>query len=186
MVRLTVISDVLIDFYIHACVGFPHPVKGQFHTRTISYKYAQRPCSARSSQWHPRSWTLGTSTCWHQILARPSTASVFVKIVLSSKWRSPGVSLKGYRQNFQERVPGEEKVHQLFNTNCNKWHFHRWSSSILYTSTIGVSQETVVMCNPYLWCLLWIYETRAKEDKTYIWVCVMDFSISVKLFIINR
>jgi hypothetical protein len=39
---------------------------------------------------------------------RPSTASVFVKIILSSKWT--GVSVKAYRQNWQETVPGEEKV----------------------------------------------------------------------------
>ena len=44
---------------------------------------------------------------------RPSTSSVFVKIVLTSKWT--GVSVKSYRQNCQETAPGEEKVNQLFN-----------------------------------------------------------------------
>jgi hypothetical protein len=34
---------------------------------------------------------------------RPSTVSVFVQIVLSSKWT--GGSLKGYRQNCQEETP---------------------------------------------------------------------------------
>ena len=48
-----------------------------------------------------------------------STTSVFVKIVLSSD-QVDRVSLKGYRQNSQETVPGEEKVNQLVNTNCNK------------------------------------------------------------------
>jgi hypothetical protein len=33
---------------------------------------------------------------------------------------SVGVSLKGYRQNWQERKPGEEKTNQLINTNSNK------------------------------------------------------------------
>jgi hypothetical protein len=46
---------------------------------------------------------------------RPSTASVFVKIILSSsKWT--GVSLKTYRQNWQETVPGEEKVTAISDT----------------------------------------------------------------------
>jgi hypothetical protein len=45
---------------------------------------------------------------------RPSTASVFVKIILSSKWT--GVSLKAYRQNWQETVPGEEKVTAISDT----------------------------------------------------------------------
>ena len=49
---------------------------------------------------------------------KTSTASVFVEIVLSSKWT--GVFLKGYRQNWQETAPGEEKVNQLLNTTCNK------------------------------------------------------------------
>jgi hypothetical protein len=49
---------------------------------------------------------------------RPSTASVFVQIILPFKWT--GVSLKGSRRNWQETEPGEEKVNQLFNTNCNK------------------------------------------------------------------
>ena len=35
-----------------------------------------------------------------------------------SKWT--GVPLKGYRQNEHETGPGEEKVNQLLNTNCNK------------------------------------------------------------------
>jgi hypothetical protein len=48
----------------------------------------------------------------------PSTASVFVQIILPSKWT--GVSLKGSRRNWQETESGEEKVNQLFNTNCNK------------------------------------------------------------------
>ena len=52
---------------------------------------------------------------------RPST--VFVQIILSSKWT--GVSLKVSRRNWQETGPGEEKVHQLFKTNCNRWHFNR-------------------------------------------------------------
>jgi hypothetical protein len=48
---------------------------------------------------------------------RPST--LFVQIILPSKWI--GVSLKGPRWNWQETVPGEEKVNQLFKTtNCNK------------------------------------------------------------------
>ena len=49
---------------------------------------------------------------------RPSTASVFVEIALSSKWT--GVSLKGCRQNCQERGPGEEKDNRLLNPNWNK------------------------------------------------------------------
>ncbi len=52
---------------------------------------------------------------------RPST--VFVQIILTSKWK--GVSLKVSRRNWQETGPGEEKVNQLFKTNCNKWHFNR-------------------------------------------------------------
>ena len=48
---------------------------------------------------------------------RPSPASTFVTIVLSSKWT--GVSLKGCRQNWQERGPGEEKDNRLLNPNCN-------------------------------------------------------------------
>ena len=61
-----------------------------------------------------------------QILTpRPWTASVFLPIVLSSKWT--GVYLKVYRQNWQERVPGEEKANQLFKTNCNKWQIcNKW------------------------------------------------------------
>jgi hypothetical protein len=60
---------------------------------------------------------------------RPSTASVFVKIILSSsKWT--GVSLKTYRQNWEETVPGEEKVNQLLNTNCNKCHFNRFMKHV--------------------------------------------------------
>ncbi len=53
--------------------------------------------------------------------SRPST--VFVQIILPSKWT--GVSLKVSRRNWQESGPGEEKVHQLFKTNYNRWHF-RW------------------------------------------------------------
>ena len=53
--------------------------------------------------------------------SRPSTA--FVQIILPSK--RTGVSLKGSRRNWQETVPGEEKVNQLFKINCNKWHFNR-------------------------------------------------------------
>jgi hypothetical protein len=41
--------------------------------------------------------------------SRPSTT--FVQIILSSK--RTGVSLKGSRWNWQETVPGEEKVNQL-------------------------------------------------------------------------
>ena len=52
---------------------------------------------------------------------RPST--VFVQIILPSK--RTGVSLKGSRWHWQETVPGEEKVNQLFKTDCNKWHFNR-------------------------------------------------------------
>jgi hypothetical protein len=53
---------------------------------------------------------------------RPST--VFVQIILPSKWT--GVSLKVSRRNWQdsETGPGEEKVNQLFKTNCNKWQTH--------------------------------------------------------------
>ena len=58
----------------------------------------------------------------------PSTASVFVQIILPSKWT--GVSLKGSRRNWQETAPGEEKVNQLFNTNCNKWHFNRFLKDV--------------------------------------------------------
>jgi hypothetical protein len=58
----------------------------------------------------------------------PSTASVFVQIILPSKWT--GVSLKGSRWNWQETSPGEEKVNQLFNTNCNKWHFNRFLKDV--------------------------------------------------------
>ena len=47
---------------------------------------------------------------------RPST--VFVQIILPSK--RTGVSLKVSRRNWQETAPGEEKVNQLFKTNCNK------------------------------------------------------------------
>jgi hypothetical protein len=43
---------------------------------------------------------------------RPSTESVFVQIILPSKWT--GVSLKGYRWNWQETVPGEETLSQCF------------------------------------------------------------------------
>jgi hypothetical protein len=43
--------------------------------------------------------------------------------LLSSKWT--GVSLKGYRHNWQETEPGEEKVNPLLNTTCNKWQFNR-------------------------------------------------------------
>jgi hypothetical protein len=50
--------------------------------------------------------------------------SVFVKILLTSKWT--GVPLKGYRQNEHETGPGEEKVNQLLNNSCNKWHFNRF------------------------------------------------------------
>ncbi len=52
----------------------------------------------------------------------------FVEIVLSSKWTR--VSLKGSRQNWQETVPGEEKVNQLLNTNCNKWHINRFMKDV--------------------------------------------------------
>jgi hypothetical protein len=41
--------------------------------------------------------------------------SVFVKILLTSKWT--GVPLKGYRQNEHETGPGEEKVNQLLSTS---------------------------------------------------------------------
>ena len=58
----------------------------------------------------------------------PSTESFFVKIFLLSKWT--GVSLKGYRQNWEETVPGEEKVNQLLNTNCNKCHFNRFMKHV--------------------------------------------------------
>jgi hypothetical protein len=75
---------------------------------------------------------------------RPSPASVSVTIVLTYKWT--GVSLKGCRQNFQERSPGAVRKrinstltaisdtlidcwsiynNQLLNPNCNKWHFNR-------------------------------------------------------------
>ncbi len=47
---------------------------------------------------------------------RPST--VFVQIFLPSN--RTGVSLKVSRRNWQETGPGEEKVHQLFKTNCNR------------------------------------------------------------------
>jgi hypothetical protein len=49
---------------------------------------------------------------------RPST--VFVQIILTSKWT--GVSLKVSQRNWQdsETGPGEEKVNQLFKTNDNK------------------------------------------------------------------
>jgi hypothetical protein len=33
--------------------------------------------------------------------------------------------LKGYRQKWQDTVPGDQKVNQLFNTNYNNWHFNR-------------------------------------------------------------
>jgi hypothetical protein len=58
----------------------------------------------------------------------PSTESVFVQIILPFKWT--GVSLKGSRWNWQETAPGEEKVNQLFNTNCNKWHFNRFLKDV--------------------------------------------------------
>jgi hypothetical protein len=54
---------------------------------------------------------------------RPST--VFVQIILPSTGKWTGVSLKVSRRNWQETGPGEEKVHQLFKTNCNRWHFNR-------------------------------------------------------------
>jgi hypothetical protein len=42
----------------------------------------------------------------------PSTASVFVQIIMSSKWT--GVSLKGSRRNCQETAPGEEEGKSIF------------------------------------------------------------------------
>jgi hypothetical protein len=36
-----------------------------------------------------------------------------------------GVSLKGYRQNWEGSTPCEKKVNQLFNTNCKEWHFNQ-------------------------------------------------------------
>ncbi len=40
------------------------------------------------------------------------------------------MSLKGYRQNWQETAPGEENVNQLLNTNCNKWHLNRFMKHV--------------------------------------------------------
>ncbi len=65
---------------------------------------------------------------------RPWTTSVFVRIVLPSKWT--GVSLKGYRQNLQETAPGEENVNHLTNTT-------RSDSSILQEVTL---QSIVEAC----------------------------------------
>jgi hypothetical protein len=52
----------------------------------------------------------------HGVRREPITTLgfVFVTTVLPSKWT--GVSLKGYRQNWQERAPGVEKVNQLRKT----------------------------------------------------------------------
>ncbi len=40
------------------------------------------------------------------------------------------MSLKGYRQNWQETATGEEKVNQLLNTNWNKRHFNRFMKDV--------------------------------------------------------
>jgi len=56
---------------------------------------------------------------------RPSTESVFVEIVLTSKWTGVTVSLKGSRQKWQETGPGDQKVNQFLNTNFYEWHFNR-------------------------------------------------------------
>ncbi len=59
------------------------------------------------------SWSIKDTSVSLPIPPRPSTTSVFVTIVLTSKWT--GVSLKGCRQKWQDTVPGEKKVNQLFN-----------------------------------------------------------------------
>jgi hypothetical protein len=48
----------------------------------------------------------------------PQPHPSFFRIILPSKWT--GVSLKSSRRHWEETTPGEEKVNQLFNTNCNK------------------------------------------------------------------
>ncbi len=74
-----------------------------------------------------KNWTFFLPNSQSQVPG-PSTASVLVQIILPSKWT--GVSLKGSRWNWQETAPGEEKVNQLFNTNCNKWHFNRFRQDV--------------------------------------------------------
>ena len=43
------------------------------------------------------------------------------------------VSVKGYRQNWQESVPGEQKVNYFLNTNCNQWHFNRFLKHVQHS-----------------------------------------------------
>ncbi len=46
--------------------------------------------------------------------------SLLKQFCLPSGLQWTGVSLKDSRRNWKETGPGEEKVNQLFNTNCNK------------------------------------------------------------------
>ncbi len=73
----------------------------------------------------------------------PQPVSVFVQIILSSKWT--GVSLKVSRRNWQETGPGEEKVNQLFNTNSNKWHFNRFLLKNVQQSIIHLYLQKVTL-----------------------------------------
>jgi hypothetical protein len=49
---------------------------------------------------------------------RPSSTVIFEHNL--HEFPKKTFALKGYRQNWQETAPGEEKVNQLLNTSCNK------------------------------------------------------------------
>jgi hypothetical protein len=62
-----------------------------------------------------------------------------------------GVS-KGYWQNWQETAPGEKRVNQLLNTNCNKGHFNRLLKHVqkLIIQSLSAKSDTLSTLSPSL------------------------------------
>jgi hypothetical protein len=63
----------------------------------------------------------------------------------SAFWVDRGVS-EGFSvdSNWQDTGPGEEKVHQLFKTNCNRWNF-RWLLKDVQQSIIQLYLQKVTL-----------------------------------------
>jgi hypothetical protein len=66
----------------------------------------------------------------------------------SVQFHRTGVSIKDYK--WQDTTPGEQKVNQLFNTNCNKWYFNRLVKHVHQSIIQLYLQKVTLLVKPYM------------------------------------